>query len=195
MASLVEALSTQLAASTIGSLATRIGADPERTHSAVQAALPVLVCALAKNSAHESGAMALRKALGAHDGRIFEDLAGAIALPAHATTGDAILEHVLGGRRPVVEEGLSKVSGMDQAAASRLLASLAPIVMGYLGRTARRNGFDSAALASALAHASHQAHASSTESSATLMSLLDRDGTSSIADDHGGVGIPSAARA
>jgi hypothetical protein len=193
MASLVEALSTQLDVSTIGSLAQQIGADPAKTQAAVQAALPMLVGALAKNSAHDAGASALRQALGAHDGVIFDDLAGALARPTHAPMGDAILEHVLGSRRPVIEEGLSNVSGLDRAAASRLLATLAPIVMGYLGRTAKRNGFDAARLAGALAHASGQAHSSATEAQATLMTLLDRDGHGSIADDHGG-GLPSVAR-
>lgn len=188
MASLVEALSRKIDRTTIAIIAQRIGAPADQTFSAVQAVLPMLVGALAKNSAHEVGAMALRKALGAHDGGILDDLARAVGAPSHSTTGDAILGHVLGGRRPSIEQGVSRVTGLDANGAGQVLSMLAPIVMAYLGKQARSSGMDAGRLASALAHASGQAHESATKESSALTSLLDRDGDGSIADDLGGVG-------
>lgn len=47
---------------TIGQMAGRIGASPQQTQSAIQAALPLLMGAMARNAATPSGAEALHRA-------------------------------------------------------------------------------------------------------------------------------------
>jgi hypothetical protein len=189
MSSLLDALSSHLDANTIGALARQIGADPGQTQSAVQAAMPMLLAALARNSAQEGGAAALRNALDAHDGGILGNLAGVIGQATHASDGDGIVGHVLGDQRPTMERGLAGVSGLDADSARRLLALLAPIVMGYLGRKARTDGLSAGSLAAMLGHATTTARDNATQPASILTSLLDRDGDGSVADDLGNMGM------
>ncbi len=51
---------------------------------------------------------------------------------------DGILEHILGPRRSAVEQGVSQASGLDMGKTGQLLALLAPLVMGALGRVKRQ---------------------------------------------------------
>jgi len=189
MSSILDGLASHLDDNTIGSLARQIGADRNQTESAVQAALPMLLAALAKNSSQQSGATALHDALGAHDGGILGNLAAAFGQPGHASDGAGILGHVLGGRQPTMERGLAGVSGLDAASASKLLALLAPMVMAYLGRKTRTDGLDAGGLASMLGHATASTRGDGSHPSSILTSLLDRDGDGSIADDIGGMGM------
>ncbi len=189
MSSMLDALGAHLDGNTIAALADQIGADPQQTQSAVQAALPMLLAALARNSAQETGAAALRGALESHDGGLLTNLASALGQAGHARTGDGILGHVLGGRRPAMEQGLAGVSGLDAATAAKLLALLAPIVMGYLGRKTRTDGLDAGSLASMLNHAATGAQAQASQPASMLTALLDRDGDGNIADDLGSMGM------
>jgi hypothetical protein len=67
-----------------------------------------------------------------------------------AANGDGILRHVLGGKRAPVEEGIGRASGLGGAQVSQLLALLAPMLMGVLGRTKRQRGLQGGGLADLL---------------------------------------------
>ena len=56
--------------------------------------------------------------------------------------GGAILGHIFGTKRAPVEAGVGKASGMSAAQVAQLMAMLAPIVMGVLGRMKREKGLD-----------------------------------------------------
>src|SRR5690606_37627153 len=51
--------------------------------------------------------------------------------------GNGILKHVLGNKREVLEQGIAGKTGVSSSAVSKILAMLAPIVMGYLGKQTR----------------------------------------------------------
>lgn len=189
MSDILSGLSRQFDSNAIGALAQEIGADQAQTQSAVQAALPMLIAALAKNSSQPGGAAALRGALDQHDGGILDDILGAFGQRATTTTGSAILGHVLGSRQAPMEQALSGMSGLSSEGSSRLLALLAPIIMGYLGKQTRQQGFDAGSLASMLGQANSQARAQQPAGGSLLTSLLDRDGDGSIADDLGQMGM------
>ena len=53
-----------------------------------------------------------------------------------------LLGHIFGGRRGSVEEGVGKASGLNAAQVAQLMAMLAPIVMGVLGRMKQTKGLD-----------------------------------------------------
>jgi hypothetical protein len=59
-----------------------------------------------------------------------------------AARGDGILSHVFGDRREAVEEGTARASGVDRGTVATLLATLAPLVMGALGRVKRERNLD-----------------------------------------------------
>jgi len=64
--------------------------------------------------------------------------------------GNAILGHVLGGNRKKVQRGISRSSGLDVGQIGQLLAVLAPVVPGGLGRTQRQGGLDAGGLSALL---------------------------------------------
>jgi hypothetical protein len=182
MSSLAQMLLEQLTnQQSVGRLSRQVGADPTTTQNAVGAALPVLLSALAKNTAQTSGAEALERALGKHDGGVMDNLGGFLDSP-DVDDGNGILGHLLGGRRNAVETGVSKASGLDLSMVTKLLPILAPIVMGALGRQKRQQNLDAGALASMLG-SERQHMEQSSPAAGMLGQLLDADGDGSIADD------------
>lgn len=148
MTALIDAVRQQLGPDTIQQLSGALGTDPSTTSNAISLALPALLSGLAHNAAQPQGAAALDDALNQHDGSILDNLgsmlgggngAGGGALGG---IGGAILGHIFGGRRGSVEEGVGKESGLNAAQVAQLMAMLAPIVMGVLGRMKQTKGLD-----------------------------------------------------
>ncbi|HEX9984134.1 MAG TPA: DUF937 domain-containing protein [Thermoanaerobaculia bacterium] len=148
MSSVIDAVRQQLGPDTIQQLSGALGADPAATSNAVSLALPALLGGLAHNASQPQGAAALDDALNQHDGSILDNLGGMLGGGngaggnALGGIGGAILGHIFGGRRGSVEEGVGKASGLDAAQIAQLMAMLAPIVMGVLGRMKQSKGLD-----------------------------------------------------
>jgi hypothetical protein len=182
MSSLIEMLTQQLGSQqSLGQLGRQLGTDQRATENAVGAALPVLLGALARNSAEASKAESLDRALSKHDGSVLDNLGGFLDAP-DVDDGNGILRHVLGDRRQSVETGVSRASGLDMSMVAKLLPMLAPVVMGALGRQKRDNGLNSAGLSELLGSERRQMEQSS-PAAGMLGKLLDQDGDGSIADD------------
>ncbi|HEY0159154.1 MAG TPA: DUF937 domain-containing protein [Thermoanaerobaculia bacterium] len=149
MTSVLDAVRQQLGPDTIQQLSGALGADPATTSNAISAALPALLGGLAQNAAQPEGAAALDSALDQHDGSILDNLGSAFGgggngagAGALGGIGGAILGHIFGGRRGPVEEGVGKASGLNAAQVAQLMALLAPIVMGVLGRMKQTKKLD-----------------------------------------------------
>lgn len=180
MSSIFEALTEQLGGSALDQISRQIGADRSATKEALPAALGGLMAALANNSARKEGAEALDSALARdHDGRVLENLGGFLSNPQG---GSGILKHVLGGKKPAVEAGISQASGLDPNSAGQLLKVLAPIVMGALGKVRQEKGLDAGALSGILAHERQEVVRKAPKAD-LLTSLLDADGDGQIIDD------------
>ena len=178
--SLLEALGSQLGGSAISQLSQQLGTDDQTTGSAVSAALPVLLGALSRNAASPQGAQALSHALEKdHDGGILDDVAGFLG-QGDANPGMGILKHVLGGNQQRVEQGVSKASGLDSAGAGKLMAMLAPIVLGQLGKQQRSQGLDVNGLASMLTNERNSFESASPAAAGLMGSLLDADGDGDV---------------
>jgi hypothetical protein len=168
---------------TISSMSQMLGADESSVGSAVQAALPMIIGALARNASQPEGAQALDTALAKdHDGGILEDLLGALG-GASSGPGAGILGHIFGGKQPAIEQGISQQSGLDMGTVAKLLMMLAPIVMGALGKAKRQEGLDASGVAEVLESERQQQESSGSPVIGMLSQLLDRDHDGSAMDD------------
>ena len=150
MSGIFEVLTKQLGGSALDSISRQIGGDSKATGTAVTAALPMLMEALASNTRKTGGAEALSAALAKdHDGGILDDVGGYLSNPG-SINGAGILRHVLGGKQQTVEKGLSKSSGLDLGSVAKLLPILAPMVMGALGQKQRQDNLDVSGLTNML---------------------------------------------
>ena len=181
---LQERLGNEAAVRQIGA---QLGTDSGTTQSAIAAALPMIVGALARNAQNPQQAGALTNALAKdHDGSILNDVVSHLG-QAQQPDGDAILTHVLGAKRGPVAAGLGHVAGLDPAKAGLLLSMLAPLVMGALGKAQRERGLDPGGLAGMLGGEQQRASDAAPGVMGMLGKFLDHDGDGSVLDDIGGM--------
>jgi hypothetical protein len=187
MPSILDALSARLDEGALSQLSTRLGADEGNTSKAIAAAVPLLLGALAKNAGEGDGAQQLHQALVRdHDGSAL-DHPGAVADDSRLRDGDAILGHILGDRRSIAEQGISRASGLDLSKVGPLLAMLAPLVMGALGRARTERGLDPGGLGQVLNQERDELGARAPGVLGALGQLLDRNKDGSVLDDVGGL--------
>lgn len=178
--SLLEMLSQTMGGDAVQQIGRRVGASPDATASAISAALPVLIGALSRNAASPQGAAALDRALDRdHSGLGLDDL-GSLLSGLDPSAGQGILKHVLGARQTGVQSAIGQASGLNAGQVGQILALLAPIVMGFLGRQKRQQGLDAGALGGYLGAQTGQ-QGSPIFDLATRM--LDADGDGSVVDD------------
>ena len=187
MTDILSTVMSQLGPGAIQQLSQNLGASPDQTQSAVQAALPTLLTALANNAQDPQGAQALGSALERdHDGSVLNDVAGFLGNSgAAASMGSAILGHVLGAKQQPVQQGLGSATGLNANQSGQLLSMLAPLVLGALGQQKQQQGLDAGGLASVLAGQRQNAQAAQNSNPALSMltSLLDSDGDGSALDE------------
>lgn len=182
--SLVDILQSQLGSEGIATIGRQIGLDPATTQQAVAGAIPILTGALARNASQPGGADALHQALGAHDGSILDQLGSFLGNSGAASSlGGSILGHILGSRQDTAATGLANATGINGGQAAQLLAMLAPLVMGALGRMRHQQGIDPASLPSVLQNEHAQAQAAAPSGLGGLASMLDMDGDGNPMDD------------
>ena len=184
--SLLDMLQQRLGGDAVNQISKQLGTDPATTQTAIAAALPMLVGALARNARDPGKAGALANALGRHDGSVLDDVAGYLGR-GDTGDGDGILGHVLGGKKETVQTGLGQAAGLDPAKAGTLLAMLAPLVMGALGKAQREKGLDPGGLAGMLGSEQQRAADAAPGVMGMLSSFLDRDHDGSVMDDIGGM--------
>ena len=168
---LLDSIQQHLGPDTIQQMSSAIGADPAATSNAVSMALPALLGGLSRNASNPEGAAALDQALGQHDGSILGNLGGLLGGGAGGGIGGAILGHIFGKKQGPVADGVGRASGLNAGQVAQLLAMLAPIVMGVLGRMKQQKGVDSASLPNVL----QQNASAAAPGGFDLGSLLDSD--------------------
>lgn len=179
---LLDLISGSLGGAAVRDISRQLKTDEGTVNNALSSALPLLMGALEKNSSTSSGAESLLSALDRdHDGSVLDDL-GALLGQGGSTSGDGILRHLLGNRRPAVEAAVSRSSGMDMQSVGKLLAIVAPLIMGALGKTKRERSLDPGGLSSLLG-AEMRSVKKDQSGDLGLLSLLDSDGDGDITDD------------
>ncbi len=186
MASILDLIGSQLDTGTIARLGAQVGATPQQAATAVETALPALLGALQRNVSSPQGASSLLGALDRdHDGSILDDVAGFFGQgPSQSNLRS--LDHIFGGKRPTVEAAVAKRSGLDGGQVMKLLAMLAPLVLGALGRARQTSGGRSSSgggLGDLLGGALGQMQQQQPGLGGLLGGLLDADGDGSMLDD------------
>ncbi len=100
-------------------------------------AAPLIISYLRNKSQDAKEAEALNNALDKdHDGSILDD---ASQLEARQAEGGSILDHIFGGQKNTVENQLSQNTGISIDKIGPILAMLAPVIMGYIGKEKQQN--------------------------------------------------------
>jgi hypothetical protein len=185
--SITDLLGQTLQGGALAQIGAQLGTDPQTTSNAVSAALPMLVGALARNSASESGAQSLASSLSRdHDGSVLDDVGSFLGGGAAASSGAGILGHLFGGRQAAVEQAVGQSSGLDGQSARQLMAMLAPLVLGALSRGAQqRGGVDPSVLAGMLGGEQATLSQRAPDAMGMLGQLLDANDDGSVVDDIG----------
>lgn len=165
------------------------GADKQQTKTAAEGAIDALMGAMARNAKDPQEAQNLAHALERdHDGSILEDAMGFLSgqrQPQNPkmVNGSGILRHLLGGEQSNVISMISQMAGMDQNKSGNLLATLAPLVMGALGKTKKQSGLGVGDLMSLLNGSAQQRRQQGGMSGQLISAFLDQDGDGDVTDD------------
>ena len=183
MNAITQIVTQQLGGGAARTIAQRFGISESTANTAIQMAVPLILTALARNASQPQEAQNLHQAVATdHDGSILDNVMGYLQNPQSAN-GAGILGHVFGNQQPAVESNLAQATGMDQSSAGGLLETLAPLVMGSLGKAQQQNGLDASGLSNLLNSQQQEAQANAPGAMGMLSSLLDRDKDGSSIDD------------
>lgn len=187
MAGIMDMVAQLTQGDTLKKLGTQLGVDQDALSRGLATAMPLLVSALANNASTPGGAQALHGALSRdHDGSVLKNPATALA-GADTDDGSRILGHVLGDRQDAAQQTIAKATGMDGEAAAKLLAMLAPVVMGALGHLQQQHQLDAQGLSDRLNQEVQKARQAAPGFMDVATRLLDRNQDGSILDDVSGM--------
>ena len=183
MNAITQMITQQLGGSAVSTIAQRFGISETAANTAVQIGVPLIMAALARNASQPQGAESLHEAINNdHDGSILDNVMGYLGNP-QSENGAGILGHVFGNQRPAIENNLAQATGMDQNSAGGLLETLAPLVMGSLGKAQQQNELDPSGLSNLLNSQQQEAQANAPDVMSMLGSMLDQNKDGSSMDD------------
>lgn len=174
---ILDGLMQELGAGGLGAIAGKLGVDQNQAQGALQSALPLIVGALARNTANPEGAQSLQNALQQHanTGSVRDQVQQVTSQAGTSSDASAILGHIFGNKQDVVAQGVAQTSEVDSNQAGALIGMLAPLVMGYLGRQAQQNNLDANQISSTLGQQAQEAESSS-GIGGLVTAVLDKDG-------------------
>lgn len=196
MTDLLQILQSQLDDKAIQQLTQRIGGnDPDQTEVAVNGIIGTMVNALAKNASTPQGADSLFGALNSgHDGSALDNILGLFGSnDANPMNGLGILSHVLGGNISSVINMVSQMSGLDKSKSGNLLLTLAPVVLGALGKAKTQNNIQQPQgvldmLMNGAKSANERVVKHQPSNQSIFSRILDQDGDGNVMDDIAGMG-------
>ena len=119
----------------IGMIAKTLNIDESKAKWIVAAAVPLMIAALNYNSKKDKTQEEnINQALqDKHNGGILDSLSDFLG-QGPSEDGSKIVSHMFGNNTDMVKDNLSAKTGISSAQIGSVLAILAPIVMGYLGK-------------------------------------------------------------
>ena len=130
----------------LGKISGLLGENKSGVTSAVGSALPSILLGLMQKGSEPNGAASLIKMLqeGKHDGGILDNLdnvlGGGTASKDFISSGKNLFGSLFGDKAGGITDLIAAASGISKNASSSLLGMLAPIVMGFLGKTLKAQG-------------------------------------------------------
>ena len=116
---------------------TKFGISKNQIIALLAVATPLVISYLRNKSQDNKEAEALNNALEKdHDGSILDDTS---QLEARQNEGGSILSHIFGNEKSTVENQLSQNTGISIDKIGPILAMLAPVIMGYIGKEKQQN--------------------------------------------------------
>jgi hypothetical protein len=181
---LLGSLMGQLGGGGIEQIGRSVGLDSSEVSKVLAGAMPAILMGLTRNSSSPDGAAGLLGALDRdHDGSVLDDVMSYLGGGGDVSAGAGILGHVLGGRQSTVETTISRSSGVDTAKVGQILAMVAPLLMGALGKAKRERDLDASGLAAALGQQERAARQVSPSAVDVFSRMLDGDGDGDPMDD------------
>ena len=165
----------------------KFGISKNQIIALLAVAAPLVISYLRNKSQDAKEAEALNNALDKdHDGSILDDVSQA---DARQNEGGSILSHIFGNEKNTVENNLSQNTGISIDKIGPILAMLAPVIMGYIGKEKQQSNVGAGGLGDLLGgilgNAQNQAQGQNDPLSNILGSVLGGSGAQSSA---GGLG-------
>ena len=165
------------------------GANESQVSTAAEGVMSTLVSALAKNTQSQEGAASLMNALdNDHDGGLLDNLGDFLQgntqqMNPRTTNGAGILKHLLGPNQSSAIDMISKMSGLSGGNTGNLMMTLAPVILGLLGKQKKQSGLDIGGLANLLNGNVQRQKSSGNPLFDMATKFLDSDGDGSAVDD------------
>jgi hypothetical protein len=143
MSGLEDILSGALGGNLLSTVAGHLGTDEAGANKAVGAALPALLGRMKANADTPDGAAALAAAVNKdHDGSFLDGIGDKLGglLGGSNPVGGKIVGKVFGADADAAHSEVAQAAGISPANAGGLMAMLAPIVMGALGKHGASSG-------------------------------------------------------
>lgn len=139
----------QLSGQATDTIAAKERIDSGSANAAIDAALTAILSGLQQNVTESNGAEKLDGAVGKdHDGSVLDDIIASIQSSDVQSDGADILSHVFGSKKGKVASKVAKESGVSTSTATDIMGTLAPIILGQLGKSKQSGGLDAGGLAS-----------------------------------------------
>ncbi len=129
------------AGNTANEIGKNFNIDSNTVTQVITSALPTLIGAMQKNASTEAGADSLLGALTSHIGDTSVNLSN-----ESLTDGGKILKHILGNDSGDVYSALAKQNGISSSQVGSILAAIAPVLLGLLGKGQQGNNGGASAL-------------------------------------------------
>lgn len=115
----------------------KFGISKNQIIALLAVATPLVISYLKNKSQDKNEAEALNNALDKdHDGSILDDTS---QIDSRQDEGGSILSHIFGNQKSTVENQLSQNTGISIDKIGPILAMLAPVIMGYIGKEKQQN--------------------------------------------------------
>lgn len=180
-----ELLNSSTGQNIIDNITNQFGLDKQQATSAINAAIPMILGGLGRNAQTPDGAQGIEQALQSkHDGSILDNVNGFFNMgDAAQKDGSGILGHIFGDKVNQVENGIAQKSGISLSKIGPIVAMLAPIVMGYLGRQKNQNQQSGGGISDILGQLTGGNSNQGGGLIGMVTGFLDKDGDGNIMDD------------
>lgn len=165
----------------IGQMSKSLGVDESKVSSVISMAVPAILGQMNKNAQTPQGAESLNNALNNHSGSVLENLGQLLGGATNNAEGESILNHIFGGKQEQLAQNLGSQTGLSSGNVMQILSTIAPLIMGFLGKEKQQGNLNIGNLTSVLGNLFSSATQDGDKN--MIEKLLDQNGDGSITDD------------